>query len=79
MFMRMVRTSVRRPYVARKMAVATVVIAGLLQLAAGSVENVKADPTTACTYGLSSLGPVFFRNGRVIGGSTTPTTEACLP
>jgi hypothetical protein len=31
-----------------------------------------------CTYGLSSIGPVIVENGKVVGGDTTPHTEACL-
>jgi len=32
-----------------------------------------------CTHGVSSIGPVFIENGQVVGGDTTPDTEACLP
>ncbi len=32
-----------------------------------------------CTHGLSSIGPVFIKNGKVVGGDTTPNTQACLP
>ena len=31
-----------------------------------------------CTHGASSIGPVYFRDGKVVGGNTTPHTEACL-
>jgi len=31
-----------------------------------------------CTHGVSSIGPVEIVSGKVIGGSTTPHTEACL-
>ena len=31
-----------------------------------------------CTHGVSSIGPVEIENGKVVGGSTTPHTEACL-
>jgi hypothetical protein len=34
---------------------------------------------THCTHGASSIGPVFVRDGRIVGGDTTPHTEACLP
>jgi len=34
--------------------------------------------TPACTHGVSSVGPVTLRQGHLTG-STTPTTEACLP
>ena len=33
----------------------------------------------ACTHGVSSIGPVFIKDGTVVGGDTTPQTEACLP
>jgi hypothetical protein len=68
-----------RRYGTRKLATATLVIVGLSVLPAGAVESGKADSSPACTHGLSSLGPVLFRDGQVVGGSTTPTTEACLP
>jgi hypothetical protein len=32
-----------------------------------------------CTHGVSSIGPVIMRNGKIIGGDITPHTEACLP
>jgi hypothetical protein len=32
-----------------------------------------------CTHGVSSIGPVFIKNGKVVGGDTTPDTQACLP
>jgi hypothetical protein len=32
-----------------------------------------------CTHGVSSIGPVLIENGKVVGGDTTPHTEACLP
>jgi len=32
-----------------------------------------------CTHGASSVGPVFVRDGKVVGGDTTPHAEACLP
>ena len=31
-----------------------------------------------CTHGLSSIGPVTVKNGKVVGGSTIPYTQACL-
>jgi uncharacterized membrane protein len=31
-----------------------------------------------CTHGVSSIGPVQIVHGKVVGGSTTPHTEACL-
>jgi uncharacterized membrane protein YhiD involved in acid resistance len=41
-----------------------------------------ADPGRAhqrCTHGVSSIGPVYIANGKVVGGDTTPDTQACLP
>jgi hypothetical protein len=32
-----------------------------------------------CTHGVSSLGPVEIVNGKIVGGSATPHTEACMP
>lgn len=43
---------------------------------------VAASPGRAhvrCTHGVSSIGPVYIQNGKVVGGDTTPDTEACLP
>jgi hypothetical protein len=61
-----------------RLAAAALVALGLLLLPSGAIESGRADSTPACTHGLSSLGPVYFHDG-VISGSTTPTTEACLP
>jgi bacteriorhodopsin len=40
--------------------------------------NDQAPRTHRCTHGVSSIGPVQIANGKIIGGSTTPHTEACL-
>jgi len=32
-----------------------------------------------CTHGVSSVGPVFIKGGKIVGGDTTPDTQACLP
>jgi hypothetical protein len=32
-----------------------------------------------CTHGLSSIGPVEIVDGKIVGGSPQPHTEACLP
>jgi hypothetical protein len=32
-----------------------------------------------CTHGVSSIGPVTIEHGKIVGGDTTPQTEACLP
>ena len=31
-----------------------------------------------CTHGVSSIGPVYLKDGKVVGNAT-PHTEACLP
>ena len=31
-----------------------------------------------CTHGASSIGPAVVNNGKVVGGSLVPHTEACL-
>ena len=58
--------------VALAVALAVAVVTGL----------VAAHPVRAhqpCTHGVSSIGPVYIENGKVVGGDTTPHTEACLP
>jgi hypothetical protein len=56
-------------------------IAGLL-LVLVLVGAARGDPkpnrSHRCTHGVSSIGPVEIANGKVVGGSTTPHTEACL-
>ena len=52
-------------------ALAVVVLFGL-----AAARPSRAEPR--CTHGLSSVGPVYFRDGKIIGGDTTPPTEACL-
>jgi hypothetical protein len=51
----------------------------LLFAATSSAERVDGSPTPTCTHGVSSIGPVVIRNGTVVGGDSTPHTEACLP
>ena len=58
--------------VALAIAVSVLIVIGLAAAAAGSARQ-------RCTHGVSSIGPVFLENGRVVGGDTTPRTEACLP
>jgi hypothetical protein len=50
-------------------------------LAAGvAVASVRAGgEKSRCTHGASSIGPVTLVNGKVVGGSTVPHTQACLP
>jgi hypothetical protein len=45
---------------------------------AGSAQN-AAHPSQQCMHGASSIGPIVLKNGRVVGGSTTPHTQACQP
>ena len=59
-------------FVGLAVALAVVVVLGL----------VAANPGRArqrCTHGVSSIGPVYIANGKVVGGDTTPDTQACLP
>jgi hypothetical protein len=58
------------------------IVAGLLLvLVVVGAANGNGEPkrTHACTHGVSSIGPVEISDGKVVGGSTTPHTEACLP
>jgi len=41
--------------------------------------SARSTPTCKQPHVVSWLGPVFVRNGRIVGGSTTPVTEGCLP
>jgi hypothetical protein len=56
-------------------------VAAFLVLAVGAAGQSNVRPTHAgrCTHGVSSVGPAVFANGRLVGGSLTPHTEACLP
>jgi hypothetical protein len=65
----------------RRVVVALWIVAGLLLVlvVAGAAKgNGTPKQTHACTHGVSSIGPVELMNGKVVGGSTTPHTEACL-
>ena len=42
----------------------------------GTVRPAEAHP---CTHGASSIGPVEIVDGKIVGGSAAPHTEACLP
>lgn len=45
-----------------------------------SASSAEREPgRRGCTYGLSSIGPVYLRDGKVIGGDTPPHTDSCLP
>ena len=58
--------------VALAIAVSILVVIGLAAAVPGSARQ-------PCTHGVSSIGPVFLKDGKVVGGDTTPHTEACLP
>jgi pyrimidine deaminase RibD-like protein len=53
----------------------SVAVAGLYLTAAVA----RGQAGARCTHGVSSVGPVFLRDGKIVGGDTTPHTEACLP
>jgi hypothetical protein len=52
-------------------------LAAAMLLGLGAAGSGRAD--TRCTHGASSIGPVYLHDGKVVGGDTTPHTEACLP
>jgi len=54
------------------LAVSVAVLLGLVAAHPGRARQ-------RCTHGVSSIGPVFIKDGKVVGGDTTPRTEACLP
>lgn len=58
--------------VALATVVSVLLVIGLAAAAPGNAHE-------RCTHGVSSIGPVLIDNGRVVGGDTTPHTEACLP
>ena len=58
--------------VAFAITVAILVVIGLAAAVPGSARQ-------RCTHGVSSIGPVYIENGKVVGGDTTPQTDACLP
>lgn len=63
----------------KRIAAAATIVTAVLILLTGAIEPGRADSRPSCTHGASSLGPVVLEGGRIVGGSTTPTTEACLP
>jgi len=48
-------------------------------LVAGLAAAAPGNPHRHCSHGLSSIGPVIIKDGKVVGGDTVPHTEACLP
>lgn len=59
--------------VALAIALSVLVVIGLAAAVPGGHAQQR------CTHGVSSVGPVLIENGKVVGGDTTPVTEACLP
>jgi hypothetical protein len=70
------RTREHRLLIALWAVAAALLVLVLVGAARGGTETPSQPP---CTHGVSSIGPVEIANGKVIGGSTTPQTEACLP
>jgi hypothetical protein len=63
----------------RGTALVVLAIALSVLVVIGLVAAVPGQAHQRCTHGVSSIGPVFLENGKVVGGDTTPHTEACLP
>jgi hypothetical protein len=66
----------------KRVVLALWIVAGLLLVlvVVGAAKgNGKPGQSHRCTHGVSSIGPVEIANGKVVGGSATPHTEACLP
>ena len=60
---------------------AAIIVAGLLLFVATSAAE-RGRPhvkRSVCAHGASSIGPVYIRDGKVVGANTAPHTEACLP
>jgi hypothetical protein len=71
------RGRVRRHRLIVGMCIVTAALLVLIVVAAFTgMTGSKTQP--ACTHGASSIGPVMLVNGKVVGGSTVPHTEACL-
>ena len=65
----------------RRVVLALWIVLGLLLVlvVVGAARvNDESNRSHRCTHGLSSIGPVQIMNGKVVGGSATPHTEACL-
>ena len=63
----------------RATALVALAIAVSVLLVIGLAAAVRGDARQGCTHGVSSIGPVLIKDGKVVGGDTTPHTEACLP
>jgi hypothetical protein len=64
----------------RVLRLAAFVVAGvLLFVATSSAERGRAPiKKPVCTHGASSIGPVYLRDGKVVGDIPMAHTEACL-
>ena len=58
--------------VALAIGVSVLIVFGLVAAGPGNARE-------RCTHGVSSVGPVYIQDGKVVGGETTPDTQACLP
>jgi hypothetical protein len=70
---------VRRRNILRKTALVALAAALCAVLVLGLATAGAGRAKQPCTHGISSIGPVYFKDGRFAGGDTTPHTEACLP
>ena len=62
----------------RRMVIALWAVVAMLLVVVGVARGSAAPKPASCTHGVSSIGPVEIVDGKVVGGSTTPDTEACL-
>ncbi len=73
---------VRSPFLQRKRGILVglwgLVVLLLVLVVVGAARGGDAPPQTNCTHGSSSIGPVEIVDGKVVGGSLAPQTEACL-
>jgi hypothetical protein len=58
--------------VALAIVLSAVLVVGLVAASPGRARQ-------RCTHGVSSVGPVYINDGKIVGGDTTPDTQACLP
>jgi hypothetical protein len=59
--------------------VALAIVVLSVVLVVGLVAANSGGARQRCTHGVSSVGPVFIKDGKIVGGDTTPDTQACLP
>lgn len=72
-------SAVRHVTVIHRIALVALAIALSLAAVLGLAAASPGEAHERCTHGLSSIGPVIVEHGKVVGGDTTPHTEACLP